>query len=90
GLEHRLDRAGVVGSNPIHSTSSRKSTQVRVDFLYLLNRKLVPEFGMYKISMPVKTGFDFLFAAADFIWISELIELIQYTPQIDIVTSTFK
>jgi len=52
-----------------------------VDFLYLVNRKLVPEFGMYKISMPVKTGFDFLFAAADFIWISELIELIQYTPQ---------
>ena len=32
GLEHRLDRAGVVGSNPIHSTSGRKSTQVRVDF----------------------------------------------------------
>jgi len=31
--------------------------------------------------MPVKTGFDFLFAAADCIWISELIELIQYTPQ---------
>jgi len=52
-----------------------------VDFLYLLNRKLVPEFGKYKRSMPVKTGFDFLFAAADCIWISELIELIQYTPQ---------
>ena len=59
GLEHRLDRAGVVGSNPIHSTSSRKSTQVRVDFLYLLNRALVPELGRYKISIPVKTGIGF-------------------------------
>ena len=73
GLEHRLDRAGVVGSNPIHSTSSRKSTQVRVDFLYLLNRELIPEFGRYEISIPVKTGIGFLFAAADSIWISELI-----------------
>ena len=34
GLEHRLDRAGVVGSNPIHSTSLRKSTRKRVDFLF--------------------------------------------------------
>ena len=59
GLEHRLDRAGVVGSNPIHSTSSRKSTQVRVDFLYLLNRELVPEFGRYKISITAKTGIGF-------------------------------
>jgi len=45
----------------------------------MLNRELVPEFGMYKISIPVKTGFDFLFAAADCIWINELIEIIQHS-----------
>jgi len=44
-----------------------------VDFLYLLNKELVPEFGRYEISIPVKTGIGFLFAAADSIWISELI-----------------
>jgi hypothetical protein len=30
-----------------------------VDFLYLLNRELVPEFGRYKKSIPVKTGIGF-------------------------------
>jgi hypothetical protein len=30
-----------------------------VDFLYLLNRALVPELGRYKISIPVKTGIGF-------------------------------
>ncbi len=32
GLEHRLDRAGVVGSNPIHST--RKKPRHRCGFVF--------------------------------------------------------
>jgi hypothetical protein len=64
GLEHRLDRAGVVGSNPIHSTSLRKSTQWRGFFIF---RRKPNAFELWKENEKTTTTVvvDFLIAAAD-------------------------